>query len=320
MNMINFIQKLGFTFHSKKKPNILMVLDYRGWAFDNSAQAISRELSHKYNFEFLYVNDIPKPEISKNRFDLFYVFFWGEKYHTKFNINNNKVIKEVSSHRWIDDRRFGPCTTEQMVNNFLNDANTIICTSERLVNEMKTFKNKVFHTPNGIDINIFYNENKRSGKLKLGWAGNIDDSVKGFKDIIEPACRNIFKIKTAYGNLNHSEMNSFYNSIDVLIVSSKHEGEPLTLIESMATGCFPVCVNVGIVPELIEDKINGYIVENRTAECFLEAFRWCEKNLDFIRQAGKKNAELIKDKRSWKSTSVFFENVFDEVLNESKIC
>ncbi len=302
-------------FLKNKKPRILMLLDYKGWAFDNSAQEIAKHLNLKYDFDFIYVNDNPKPKIKPKKYDLIYVFFWGEKYHTQYNFPKHKVIKQVSSHRWVDDARFGPCSTKEMVVKYLNDASTIICTSIRLVQEINLFHNRVFHTPNGISLEKFYLKQQRIGKLNLGWAGNIKDSVKGYNDIIKPACENLYNIHVAPGDVTHTEMNEFYNQLDVLIVSSKHEGEPLTLIEAMAAGCFPVCVDVGIVPELISHKVNGYIVEERSQACFLNAFKWCETNLEFIRKAGVKNAQRMQEERGWANTVTFFDTVFQDTLN-----
>lgn len=292
-----------------------MLLDYRGWAFDNSAQAIAKELSTKYNFDFKYINDKPKPKINHKKYNLIYVFFWGEKYHTNFYIPVNKIIKEVSSHRWIDDERFGPCSTKDMVQKYLNDAATVICTSKRLVNEIKPHHDRVFHTPNGISTEKFYYENQRSGSIQLGWAGNINDNVKGYKEIVEPVCKNNYNVLIALGNVSHEQMNEFYNKLDVLIISSKHEGEPLTLLEAMAAGCFPVCTDVGIVPELIVHKKNGYIVKTRKQEAFLEAFKWCEENLEFVRQQGIQNSEYIKQERAWNKTIKYFDEVFSNALN-----
>ena len=65
-------------------------------------------------------------------------------------------------------------------------------------------------------------------------------------------------------------MARFYNSIDVICVASTAEGDPLPLVEGMACGCFPVCVDVGIVPELVQSGVNGLIVD-RTPAAFRAA-------------------------------------------------
>ena len=99
-------------------------------------------------------------------------------------------------------------------------------------------------------------------------------------------------------NLPYGEMPDFYNSIDVISVASTAEGDPRPLIEGMACGCFPVTTDVGIVPELVRHGENGLIVE-RSVKAFAEAFAWCRANVDQVRAAGRRNAELMLASRTW---------------------
>jgi glycosyltransferase involved in cell wall biosynthesis len=133
-------------------------------------------------------------------------------------------------------------------------------------------------------------------------------------DIIQPACGDQYSLSIAPGALSHEEMREFYNNIDVLVVASTHEGEPLTLLEAMACGCYPVCVNVGVVPELINDYSNGIIVQERTIDSFREGFAWCESNLEKIRAAGAQNAELVQQTRNWDLCAEQFRMVFRSAL------
>lgn len=290
------------------------MVDYRGWAFDNSAQEIARELSNEFEFDIRYVNDSPKPKLKANHYDLIYVFFWGETYHQKFGFKPSRTIKEVSSHRWEDDPRFGPCTAEEMVKKYLHDAQTIICTSARLCRIVEPYRARTFHTPNGICIDKFHRLNDRSGPLTFGWAGNINDSVKGVNDILKPACDGLVELQMAPGGVSHDVMNTFYNQLDVFLVASKHEGEPLTLVEALAAGCFPVCSNVGIVPELIRHGENGLIVEPRSPEAFREALNWCKDHVELIRSAGNLNAKSVQQERSWSALANSFKRVFENTL------
>ncbi len=52
-------------------------------------------------------------------------------------------------------------------------------------------------------------------------------------------------------------------TFDVFAMSSVHEGLPLALLEAMALGCPPVATRVGGVTAVIEDDVNGFIVEPR---------------------------------------------------------
>ena len=305
MNLLNWF---------RRKPRILLLVDYRGWAFDNSAQEIARELSDEFEFDIRYVNDSPKPKLKAKRYDLIYVFFWGESYHQQFGFKPSRTIKEVSSHRWEDDPRFGPCTAEEMVKKYLHDAQTVICTSKRLCRIVEPYCARTFHTPNGICTDKFHCLNERSGPLTFGWAGNISDPVKGVHDILKPACEGLVELQMAPGGVSHDQMNAFYNQLDVFLVASRHEGEPLTLVEAMAAGCFPVCSNVGIVPELIQHEVNGLIVEPRTPEAFRDALKWCQENQQLVRRAALENSVSVSRDRKWRTMALCFKKVFESTL------
>jgi hypothetical protein len=115
----------------------------------------------------------------------------------------------------------------------------------------------------------------------------------------------------------HERMAEFYNQVDVLVSCSRHEGEPLTLIEAMACGCFPVCADIGIVPELIRDGENGLIVRDPGPEGFRAAFAWCAANLPQVRAAGRRNADEVGRSRAWSARAPDFAAVFTDTLRHA---
>ena len=174
---------------------------------------------------------------------------------------------------------------------------------------------RTFYTPNGADLSRFSATGRKRGtKLIYGWAGNPDDPVKGFREIIVPACGERFELIATGGVLDFREIPEFYRKVDVFVVASQHEGDPATLFEAMASGCFPVCVDVGIVPELIKHKENGYIVRDRSIDAFREAFEWCDRNRDRVHAAGLANAELIARERNSDISGQIFGRVYKETL------
>jgi len=58
-------------------------------------------------------------------------------------------------------------------------------------------------------------------------------------------------------------MRRFFESIDVLAVSSVAEGTPLSIVEAMGAGVPIVATAVGGIPEQVTDGANGYLVEPR---------------------------------------------------------
>jgi glycosyltransferase involved in cell wall biosynthesis len=175
-------------------------------------------------------------------------------------------------------------------------------------------------TPKGVDVSRFTAVGRTpSANLIYGWAGDVDWPIKGFHEIIEPACGERFKLIAAGGELSHRDMAEFYKKIDIFVVASRYEGMPLSLLEAMASGCFAVCVDVGIVPELIKHKENGYIVPERSVEAFREGFEWCNRNRERVRAAGLANAELIARERNWDICAQNFGRVYKETLARANL-
>lgn len=298
------------------KPRILLLVDKRRWAFDYCARPIARLLRDDFSFDIRYVQETP--HLKANDYDLLYVFFWGEDYYKQFGFDADRVIKRLTSHRWQDDPLYGPLTPPQFVNKYLRDAAAVSCTSLRLQGLVEGLHPRLYHTPSGIDAEQFKPLQVRSGAMTIGWAGNINDAVKCIPDILLPACGDRFKLEMAPGNVSHDKMNEFYNRLDVFAVASRNEGEPNTLIEAMAAGCFPVCTDVGIVPELMRSGENGLIVKERTPQAFREAFEWCESHLDQVRAAGLKNAQQMHRERKWEVIVPNYKKLFDEALAFSR--
>ena len=299
----------------KRKPRILLLVDSKGWAYDNCAQQIARQLRTDFTFDIRYIHEQPK--LTATDYDLIYVFYWGEKYHHRFGFDRERTLKEVSSHRWEDNQNYAPYTAAEMAANFLGDAATVICTSRRLFEAIRPHHSRVFHAPNGVDPTMFKVVRKRSGPMTIGWAGSITDRCKGVNDILKPACGERFNLLTASG-ISHAKMNRFYNRLDVITVASTFEGSPLPLLEAMAAGCFPVCTDVGIVPEIVRNGKTGLIVKDRSPQGFRAAFEWCEANLAFMRKAGAKNAALIARKRNWPACAPFFKRALMAALNHAR--
>lgn len=54
--------------------------------------------------------------------------------------------------------------------------------------------------------------------------------------------------------------------LDTFVLTSKHEGLPMSLLEAMTLGTVPVCTRVGGPAEVIQNEINGILVESGDAE------------------------------------------------------
>lgn len=82
---------------------------------------------------------------------------------------------------------------------------------------------------------------------------------------------------------------------DALIMPSLREGQPLTLIEACCMGMPVVASNVGGIPELISDGINGILFETGSSQKLSEALVKLEADFEYLKEASEnKKSEFIK--------------------------
>jgi hypothetical protein len=302
---------------AKPRPSVLLMPDKRGWIFDSVAQSLARLLGDEFDFSIHYAQD--RKAFDASAFDLTYFFFWGEPLYREMNIPYHRLVKHVASHRWEDDPRYGPHSAQGFVETYLHDAGAVHCTSRRLYDLIAPHHPNVHCLANGIDPRRFYRKRRRHGPLVVGWAGNASDAVKETASVLQPACEGAFDLRMAGGKVPAAHMNTFYNSLDVIAVTSRHEGHPMPLLEGMAAGCFPVTTDVGIVPEVIRHGENGYIVEERSADAFRAAFAWCAANQDHVRAAGAGNAEHARQHFTWRAREEAHRSLFRSILRRSRL-
>lgn len=294
------------------KQHVTLLVDFPNWAFDYIARSIARRLRHRFKFSIKYTSK--KDRLNPKTTDLLHVFFWGEDYYKQFGFQKNQIVKEVASLRWMHEDRYGPISTEEFVRQYLDDCIAVTTPCRSIYELLLPHVSSLFHTPNGVESSAYRGEVVRplSKKyLTIGWVGNPNDTTKGLKDIIEPAAHG-FELHSTLGNLSRRQMRKFYRNIDILAIGSIAESQPLPLLESFASGCFPVSTNVGIVPEFVKDRINGLVVE-RNIESFAKAFQWCNQNRDVLAQASAINKKLARE-RSWSNCVSRIDEVYSFLL------
>lgn len=60
---------------------------------------------------------------------------------------------------------------------------------------------------------------------------------------------------------NYTDVARYYQTLDMYLITSREEGGPKALLESLASGIPLITTRVGMAPELIEDGINGFLTE-----------------------------------------------------------
>jgi len=304
------------------KPRVLFLIDRRRWAFDFIAQAIADRLSTKYSFIFGYTGEGFRP--GDMRFDLVYVFYWRDQSYIAAGIPSDKVIKEVASFRWREENfsrktGFEALSCERFAEIYLQGVSVVTTPARSLFDELAPYCGELFLCPNGFEPALFRYRRDRYKNYKglhVGWVGNPEDPCKGLSDVVVPACDGV-ELEATSGGWSRAKVSNLYSRCDVLAVASTAESQPLPLIEGMASGCFPVCTNVGIVSQLVSHGYNGLIVD-RSIEAFRNAFAWCNANLTHVRRMGQFNAHYMRVVRDWDQCASRFDEIFTYVLSKQE--
>ncbi len=282
---------------------VWLVPHLRGWSYDLTARALEQHLSDRFEIEIAYQDQAHR--INVNHADLLVDFWWKGHLHKRYG---RRVLKQVSSHRWRQPR-FGSLDPMRLVAGHLSKAGGVIVPSLRLQSELAGAAPHVTLCPKGFHPETFGDYGGRRGALSIGWAGAGKAPDKNLATLIAAAQ----DLRIADECLTQEEMPDFYNALDVITCASDAEGDPRPLIEGMACGCFPVVVDVGIVPELVRHGENGLIVK-RTVEAFRSAFAWCRDHIDHVRAAGQRNAQEMLATRTWAAVAPAWGDAFTAAI------
>lgn len=121
------------------------------------------------------------------------------------------------------------------------------------------------------------------GPLKESLQNRIDKH--GLKDVVK-----------LHGH--REDILSVMNSLDVFVLTSRHEGLPMSLLEAMALGTVPVCTRVGGMQEVIIDGESGFLVELDDAEGLAEILHFLQTHKHELRMIGNNAMQRIKENYS----------------------
>ncbi|MFW9973516.1 MAG: DNA gyrase subunit A, partial [Candidatus Odinarchaeota archaeon] len=118
---------------------------------------------------------------------------------------------------------------------------------------------------------------------------------------------------------NYFELTDCYNVLDLYIISSRTEGGPLALLECMATGVPIVSTKVGMVPELINNGINGFVSEIEDIENLYENCKKILSNYDIKEKIINNGFETIQSYSWEKVIKNYYNRMYKNLLNKLNI-
>lgn len=86
--------------------------------------------------------------------------------------------------------------------------------------------------------------------------------------------------------------------LDIFVLSSFLEGLGSSILEAMASSLPVVATNVGGIPEIVEDGINGILVPPRNSESLFQSILYLLKNEEKAKEMGQAGYRLVREKFS----------------------
>jgi len=113
-------------------------------------------------------------------------------------------------------------------------------------------------------------------------------------------------------------VDNVYNYIlhfDIVIIPSLWEGFPVVALESMACGKPIIATKAGDMPEIIQDGINGLIVEPGNAKAMADALIKLVDNPNLMKKMGERSEGLV-EKFSLNNMVREYVSVYENILQK----
>ena len=115
------------------------------------------------------------------------------------------------------------------------------------------------------------------------------------------------------GELSHGEALEILATFSVVVLTSRWEGLPVLVLESMGMGVPVVSMNVSGLEEIIHDEVNGMLVEKRRGEDLAEKVKIITNNEDLRISLIKKAQETIQEKFSIETMMASILKIYQEM-------
>jgi len=223
--------------------------------------------------------------------------------------------------------------------NALEWADAITVISKEAYDYYSKLGYKVFQVPNAIDISLIDSKQTRQYPKQVIFAGRLSRE-KGIDSLIRiakklendihliilgtgPEEQNINDLIKTQKNIHYlgykkkEETLSLIQGSDILIQPSLKEGISSTLLEAMACKTAIIASSVGGNSELIENEVNGILVEPQDDDSFVEQITSLLNN-EQLRKSFVENALKTVKKYDWNQVGNLYLSIYESIPSQSK--
>ncbi|WP_298946009.1 glycosyltransferase family 4 protein [uncultured Polaribacter sp.] len=160
-----------------------------------------------------------------------------------------------------------------------------------------------------LDALIILEEKKISYSAKI--AGNIDENLKEIIRNKISSLKNTQYLGIVKGIEKRELLN--WSTIFVLPTFYKMEGQPISILEAMATSNVIISTKHAGIPDIIKHEKNGFLMETNKVDELVEFFTYLDENRSKIKQISEYNKTYFINN----FTVDIFESEFLKIINNS---
>ncbi len=113
-----------------------------------------------------------------------------------------------------------------------------------------------------------------------------------------------------------SDIRSWLNIIDLFLLISKMEDFPVSLLEAMACAKPVIATNVGGIPEIVQDKKTGFLINPEDPDNLSKKIIWMIQHEEEMKKMGLKGREYVENHFSNKIILPQIINLYKNLIQE----
>lgn len=120
-----------------------------------------------------------------------------------------------------------------------------------------------------------------------------DGDLKKVKTIVKE--KNIANVEIG-GWISGDEKDKLLDKSDILILPSYNEGLPMSVLEAQSYGLPVISTNVGGIPEIIEDGVNGFLIQPGDKEALRAKIKILLNDKELMKTMSDNAIRIVKEK------------------------
>ncbi len=115
--------------------------------------------------------------------------------------------------------------------------------------------------------------------------------------------------------LERTQMWTLYKKAGIFVSPSIHDGTPNSMLEAIASGCFPIAGNIESMQEWVTSGENGLLIDATSPSDLANAIITALENPAMRAKAKKINAQIIAERATYKECMAMTEAFYSQIRN-----